>query len=64
VQFKNLFVSGNFASIFSGVLFMAERKHGLWQPEDMQRALVELKEETIGLNECCRRHGIPKRSFI
>jgi hypothetical protein len=42
---------------------MAERKHGLWQPEDMQRSLAELNEGKIGLNECCRRHGVPKRSF-
>jgi hypothetical protein len=63
VRFKNLFVSGNFASIFSRVLFTPKRKDGLWQPEDMQKALAEIKEGKIGLNECCRRHGIPKRSF-
>jgi hypothetical protein len=44
VRFKNRFVSGNFASNFLRVLFIAKRKYGLWQPEDMQKALAEFKE--------------------
>jgi hypothetical protein len=49
--------------IFSRVLVKAERKYCLWQSEDVQKARAEFKEEKIGLNECCKRHGMYKRSF-
>jgi hypothetical protein len=42
---------------------MAKRKYGLWKPGDMRKALADFKEGNIGLNDCFRRHGIPKRSF-
>ncbi|XP_045462177.1 uncharacterized protein LOC123672207 [Harmonia axyridis] len=39
---------------------MAKRKYGVWNEEDMERALASYRNGDMGLNQCCRQYGIPK----
>lgn len=41
-----------------------KRKCSLWYPQDVQNAIAEFKKQTIGLNKCCRKYNIPKKTFV
>lgn len=40
-----------------------KRKYGVWKPEDMINAIQEFRNNTIGINECCRKYNVPKKTF-
>lgn len=42
---------------------VTKRVYGKWSAEDMERALQEYSDTSIGLNECCRKYMIPKPTF-
>lgn len=43
---------------------MAKRTYGEWSAEDMTNAIKEFRNGDIGLNQCCRKFEIPKKTFL
>lgn len=43
---------------------MEKRIYGKWSPQDMKNAIDEYKKGNIGLNKCCDKYDIPKKTFI
>ena len=39
---------------------MPKTKYGLWSEEDMDRAIDSFRNGDAGINEICRRYGVPK----
>lgn len=43
---------------------MEKRKYGKWSPQAMKNAIEEYKKGNIGLNKCCEKYDVPKKTFI
>lgn len=43
---------------------MEKRHYGKWSPQVLQNAIEEYKEENIGMNQCCEKYDIPKKTYI
>ncbi|KAJ4428489.1 hypothetical protein ANN_24526 [Periplaneta americana] len=68
-QFKNRYIAASLKVLQEkhklqvSSLIMAKRMYGVRKPQDITNAIAELKKNNIGLNECCRKYNIPKKTF-